>query len=320
MIECQGLRKSFGPVAALRDLTFSAGPGCTGFLGPNGAGKTTAIRILAGLSRPDGGSVRVAGLDAVQRSAEVRRRVGYLAQSPAFYNYMTGMEFLVWVATIFHLPRPAARARAEELLRRFGLWEARGRTIGGYSGGMRQRLGIAQALVHRPEVVFLDEPVSALDPLGRHEVLALIDELKAETTVFMSSHVLGDVQRVADAVVIVRDGRVAVQAGMRELLRDQVAADYEVEVAPGDPDLTSMLQSQPWAATVRSDGPRYRVTPRDSAAAQRALPRAVLDAGATLVRYGAVTPTLEDVFMKIVGTEAVASAPAAPPAVRGDAR
>lgn len=301
MIACEHVTKDYGSVKALRDLSFAieAG-GCVGFLGPNGAGKTTAIRILTGLARASSGRATVAGLDVARSGPEVRRRIGYLAQSPAFYNYMTGEGFLLFVAGLFGLTGRLGRARAEEMLRLTGLWEARRRAIGGYSGGMRQRLGLAQALLGRPELVFLDEPVSALDPVGRHEILTLLEGLKTETTVFMSSHILADVERVADQLVIIHEGRVAAQATINDLREQYATPAFEVEVGPHSPDLTAALQALPYVAGVRREGTLYRIAAANPAAAREQLPRDVLNQGATLLRYGVVAPTLEDIFLKVV--------------------
>lgn len=302
IIACEGLTKRYGAVDALRGVGFEVeAGGCIGFLGPNGAGKTTTIRILTGLARPTGGKAAVAGFDVSRSGPEVRRRIGYLAQHPAFYNYMSGQEFLTWTAGLFGLSGQAARSRVEEMLRLTGLWEARKRAIGGYSGGMKQRLGLAQALINRPELVFLDEPVSALDPVGRHEVLTLLDQLKEQTTVFMSSHVLADVERVADQVIIVHEGRIAVQAGIEDLREQYASPAFEVETSSSSPDLMAPLQALPYVAGVSREGTLYRVAARDAALARERLPRDVLDSGATLLRYGVVAPTLEDIFLKVVG-------------------
>lgn len=304
LITCTGLTKRYGNVEALRGVTFGVeGKGCIGFLGPNGAGKTTTIRILTGLAHATGGSATVDGLDVATRADAVQSRIGYVAQSPAFYNYMSGMEFLLWVASLFHLDGKTARSRAEELLKRLSLWEARNRSIGGYSGGMKQRLAIAQALMNRPKLLFLDEPVSALDPIGRHEILSLIDELRSETTIFMSSHVLADVERVCDRVIIVHQGKVAVEAGMEELRETYAAPVFTVELAPRDPDITESLKTQPFVSGIRREGAVYRIAVADVAGARTRLPRAILDTGATLIRYGVEAPTLEDIFLKVVGAQ-----------------
>jgi ABC-2 type transport system ATP-binding protein len=300
-IACTGLTKRYGTVQALRGLTFAVeGGGCVGFLGPNGAGKTTTIRILTGLARPTAGRATVDGLDVVAQPDRVRSRIGYLAQAPAFYNYMTGEEFLRWTARLFRLDVKTAKARTEDLLKRLGLWEARRRPIGGYSGGMRQRLGLAQAMINQPKILFLDEPVSALDPIGRHEILTLIDAWKSECTIFMSSHVLGDVERVSDRVIIVREGEVAADATMEDLREQYASPVFLVEVGLHDPDLTAILQKEPYVAGVRREGARYRVAARDVAAARGRLPHRILESGTTLMRYEIEAPTLEDIFLKVV--------------------
>jgi ABC-2 type transport system ATP-binding protein len=303
-ITCDNLVKRYGRVEALRGVSFTAEEsGCVGFLGPNGAGKTTTIRILSGLARPTSGKASVDGLDAVAERGLVRERIGYLAQSPAFYNYMSGKEFLLWAASLFGMDTRKARVRTEELLRQLDLWDARNRSIGGYSGGMRQRLGLAQALINQPRIVFLDEPVSALDPIGRHEILTLIEQLKKDTTVFMSSHVLADVERVCDRVIIINKGRVAVESGMEELRERYAAPVFTVELGAQDPDVTQALESLKFVQGVRREGAVYRVVARDVAAARKHLPGAILDTGVTLVRYGVESPTLEDIFLKVVGEQ-----------------
>ncbi|MBN2051752.1 MAG: ABC transporter ATP-binding protein [Spirochaetales bacterium] len=177
-----------------------------GFLGPNGAGKTTTIKILTGLMSPSAGDIFLRGEKMNHRDKKLRSRLGYLGQEPRYYPWMTGEELLIMVAGLFGQPPEQGKKRAAELLELTGLTEARKKRVGAYSGGMVQRLGIAQALVNRPEILFLDEPVSALDPLGRKEVLDLIGRLKETTTVFMSTHILADVERVCDRVGILKEG------------------------------------------------------------------------------------------------------------------
>src|SRR5687767_2395060 len=232
-IEVRGLAKEYGAVKALRGLDLEVPPGTVfGFLGPNGAGKTTALSILVGLAHPTAGAARVCGLDVVGDGMEVRRRVGFLRQDPRFYAWMTGRETLRFVGRFFDLvPREIDR-RADELLDLVDLTGDAGRKVGGYSGGMRQRLGIAQALMGDPQVLLLDEPCSALDPAGRYEVIRIMERLRGGTTVFYSTHILQDVERVADHVAIVAAGRRVLQAPMRELLAQGEALVLEVE---GDP-------------------------------------------------------------------------------------
>ena len=189
-IRTRGLRKVYGEVVALDGLTLTVERGTVfGFLGPNGAGKTTTMRLLTGMARPTAGEAWVAG-QTVGQGASAAARFGYLPEEPAFYPWMTPLEFLDHVGRVFHLAGPERRARAQELLELVGLGAVGKRRITGFSRGMRQRLGLAQALVNKPEVLLLDEPVSALDPAGRKEVLELIGQLGSEHTVFMSTYIL----------------------------------------------------------------------------------------------------------------------------------
>jgi len=216
-------------VHALDGLSLSIPEGTVfGFLGPNGAGKTTTIRLLAGLSKPTGGRAWVTGVE-VKRGA-VASHIGYLPEEPAFYNWMTPLEFLDYVGRLFGLPAAERKARSRELLAQTGLEKSASRRIGGFSRGMRQRLGLAQAMFNHPEVLILDEPVSALDPLGRKEVLEMIASLHGTCTVFMSTHILADVERICDSVGIIDQGRLLLEATRAELLRKYTIPAFEVEV------------------------------------------------------------------------------------------
>ncbi|MFF2483259.1 ATP-binding cassette domain-containing protein [Paenibacillus sp. NPDC058071] len=215
LLKAEALAKRFGTKQAVKNISFSLAEGrCTALLGPNGAGKTTTLRMLAGLLSPSSGELSFQGRAL---GSEPRTWLGYLPQSPTFYNWMTGREFVVYAGRLCGLSAQDSKRRTEELLERVGLKESAGRTIGGYSGGMKQRLGLAQALVHRPALLMLDEPVSALDPLGRHDVLELLEELKRETTILFSTHVLHDAEQLCDDVIIIRDGAIAVQGSLEEI-------------------------------------------------------------------------------------------------------
>ena len=217
-IEARGLSKRFGAILALDRLDLVVPRGSVfGLLGPNGAGKTTTIRILTGLARPTEGGASVAGVQVGLDEPELHRRVGYLDQDPRFYSWMTGRELLELVGRLHGLAGPELRSRVGEMLARAGLVAAAERRIGGYSGGMRQRLGIAQALLHRPDILFLDEPVSSLDPEGRRDLLELIAGLRGEATVVFSTHVLSDVERICDRVAILDRGRRVTEGPLDEL-------------------------------------------------------------------------------------------------------
>ncbi|MDT8307296.1 MAG: ABC transporter ATP-binding protein, partial [Anaerolineae bacterium] len=207
-IRCQNLRKEYGDVVALAGLDLAIPTGATfGFLGRNGAGKTTTIRLLTGLATPTTGSAWVSGVETTRADSAARRVFGYLPQAPTFYSWMTPLEYLDYVARLFSMPPAARRERVAEVLALVGLEDAARRRIRGFSGGMVQRLGIAQALIHRPPVLFLDEPTSSLDPAGRYAVLDLIQQLRHHVTVFLSTHILGDAERVCDTVGIIHQGQ-----------------------------------------------------------------------------------------------------------------
>ena len=224
-IEADGLGKRYGAVVALDGLTFAVQPGeILGVLGPNGAGKTTAIRILTTILSSDGGRFSVAGVPHTQ-PAEIRRRVGVVPESAGYPDGQTGEEFLRFHARLFGHSRAGALAAARTRLAQVGLAERGGSLISGYSRGMRQRLGIARALVNDPQVVFLDEPTLGLDPAGQRQVLALIRDITAErgATVLLCTHLLTEVEDVCSRVLILNRGRVAAEGTVSEIARRAAA-------------------------------------------------------------------------------------------------
>ena len=303
-IVCRGLSKRFGTLTALENLEMTVPEGCIfGFLGPNGAGKTTAIRILATLSRPTAGEAWVAGASVTAQPGRARRALGYLPQDVAFPSWMSGKEYLEFAAELSGMPAADRRGSAVAALEHMGLADAAKRHIGGYSGGMRQRLGIAQALIHRPRVLILDEPVAALDPLGRREVLELIAGLRHEATVFFSSHILDDVERVCDQVAVLAHGKLLAQESTSGLKERYAQPSFLVEVAGSAESLVATLAAEPWVVQATAHAGFLRILVRDVARAERELPRLVLASDLTLVRYEQVLPSLEDVFVKLVEPE-----------------
>lgn len=306
-IRCDGLTKRYGAITALENLNLVIPRGVVfGFVGPNGAGKTTTMRLLTGLSTPSGGRAWVAGEEVTPQTLSLRRRIGYLPEEPAFYNWMTGEEFLSYVGELFHLSSADIRLRCQELLELVELKEAARRRIGGYSRGMRQRLGIAQALMNRPEVLFLDEPCSALDPMGRREVLSVIQRLQRETTVFMSTHILSDVERVCDLVGIIHRGRLVLQSPLEELRERYALSLFELQFEEDAAPLIALLQPLPWVAKLERAGAAgdtrmLRVQVKDVVTAKRELPKVVAASGLTLLKYELTQPSLEDVFIEVVG-------------------
>ena len=305
-IDARGLSKRFGPILALDRLELLVPRGSVfGLLGPNGAGKTTTIRILTGLARPTAGSASVAGVEIGLDEPRLHRRVGYLDQDPRFYSWMKGRELLELVGRLHGLAGSELRARVGEMLTRTGLTAAGERRIGGYSGGMRQRLGIAQALLHRPDILFLDEPVSSLDPEGRRDLLELIAGLRGEATVVFSTHVLSDVERICDRIAILDRGRRVTEGPLEELLAAHARPIYRLVPAPGQEDgvatLIDRLRAAPWATDVGASAGLVRVTVSDPSAAAGAVLPLVVAAGVVLESFERVRPTLEDVFLELVG-------------------
>ena len=216
-IRCEGLSKTYGRIVALQDLDLAVEAGTVfGFLGPNGAGKTTTIRLLVGLARPTRGRGWVAGHEVTANGKAARQLIGYLPEEPAFYPWMTGAEFLDYIGQLFGLAGAERKKRADELLDLAGLREAGRRRVGGYSRGMRQRLGVAQALINRPSVLILDEPASALDPESEHLIQKAVENLLGKRTVFIVSHRLNTIKR-ASRIYVLEHGAI-VESGTHDEL------------------------------------------------------------------------------------------------------
>ncbi|MHB1384193.1 MAG: ABC transporter ATP-binding protein [Bellilinea sp.] len=301
-IRIEALTKAFGKIRALDGLSLEVEAGTVfGFLGPNGAGKTTTLRILTGLAHADGGNAWVDGLE-VGKSAEIPARIGYLPEEPAFYPWMTGVETLELMGKIHRIDKTERRRRVDEMLELAGLAEAGKRRVGGYSRGMRQRLGLAQALIHRPPILLLDEPASALDPAGRKDVLSLIEGLRGKCTVFMSTHILADVERICDTVAIIDHGRLITHARREDLVARYALSMLALETDDLDrlPQLAAEVRQLDWVRAVELDGRRLTVTVKDLSTAQRELLSRAVTSGLVVTHYEQVKPSLEDVFLRIV--------------------
>jgi ABC-2 type transport system ATP-binding protein len=306
-IRTEGLSKRFGDIVAVDKLDLVIEERAVfGFLGPNGAGKTTTVKMLTGLSAPTAGRAFICGEEVTQASISVRKNFGFLPDVPAFYDWMTGEEYLKFAGELYGMTYPAINKRAAELLEIVDIKKAARRKVGGYSRGMKQRLGIAQAMLNHPRVLFLDEPTSALDPIGRRDVLDLIGRLKEEATVFMSTHILSDVERVCDCVGIIDKGKLLVTATVDELRQKYARPVFEIQFEEDDKAFIEAVQSRPWFVKAEKAGVNgssmLRITARDVGAARKELPQLIPGCGLTLLRYELAQPSLEDIFVEVVGS------------------
>jgi ABC-2 type transport system ATP-binding protein len=315
VIETHHLSKIYKEEQALKDLNLTVKQNSIfGFLGPNGAGKSTTIKLLLGLIQPSGGQATVFGQDVQRNSVEIRKRVGYLAQDPRYYEHMTARQIINYTARFFYRgPKDLLEARVQEVIELVGLENKADRPVRGFSGGERQRLGIAQAQVNYPDLLILDEPAAALDPMGRHDVLEVMERLRKYTTIFYSTHILEDVQRVSDTVAILNRGTLIAEAPINNLLAgDGSSSVYTVtlknnaEVAIAD--ARSRVTGQPWVQNVSmaaNDGQiDWQVSVTDDAAAEDLLLRLILEDRSLKVKhFGRKTYNLEDIFMEMIGKE-----------------
>ena len=308
VIETHGLSKSYKGANALKGLNLKVPKNSIfGFLGPNGAGKTTTIKLLLGLARPTAGSATVFGKDIVREDVEIRQRVGYLAQDPRYYDHMTARQTLRFTAGFFYSgPKQAIEERIAETLNLVGLDDKADRPIKGFSGGERQRLGIAQAQINYPDLLILDEPAASLDPMGRHDVLEVMERLRKHTTIFYSTHILTDVQRVSDTVAILNHGELVAQAPIDELLAGgNKGSVYTVALRGNVEAAQARVSSQPWVsslAVTSSNGyVHWQVGVKDEALAEtQLLPLVFADGQVSVREFGRKQYNLEEVFMNLV--------------------
>ncbi len=295
-LEAEALRKQFGPKTAVRDLTLSVGRGeVFGFLGPNGAGKTTSVKMLLGLVRPTSGAARLLGAPIGRPQA--RARVGYLPEHFAFHEWLRGRELLHFHGRLLGLPPRLLETSLDDLLRRVDLEDAGDRCLREYSKGMKQRIGLAQALLGEPELVFLDEPTSGLDPLGRLLVRDVIRELKARgTTVFLNSHLLSEVEVTCDRVAFVKEGRV-----VRELTLGAAERELEVELRLDQPSTAELLAGlAQFGSEPTADGGGVRMRVADEEMLPE-LSRWLAARGVGLYHLAARRRSLEEIFLEVVG-------------------
>lgn len=317
IIETNSLSKRYDGVLALDDLDLTVRPNSIfGFLGPNGAGKSTTMKLLLGLARPTSGHARLFGLDSVRDSLPIRRKVGYLAQEPRFYDHLSARETLRFVARFFYDDPTRIERRVDAALALVGLTGNAERPVRGFSGGERQRLGLAQAQINEPDLLILDEPAASLDPMGRHDVLEIMEALKARATVFYSTHILDDVQRVSDEVAILHRGELVAQAPLETLLSGSHGITYVLTTKGDMTEARAELGRRAWVGSIhgstRGELGTWHIGVDDADAAEAELLRIVLENPAvTVTGFRRKTFELEDAFMDLVNGSPTPDSPGA---------
>jgi ABC-2 type transport system ATP-binding protein len=306
-VSTEELSKSYESVRALKGLNLRVPEkSIFGLLGPNGAGKTTTIKLLLGLIKPTSGRGIILGQDIEKNSVEVRKRIGYLAQIPSYYTYMTARQILLFKLRFYYEgEKKILNSRVQETLEMMELEDKADRPIRGFSGGERQRLGIAQAWVHRPDLLILDEPAANLDPMGRHQVLNLMQKLREQSTVIYSTHILNDVQHVSDTVAILNKGELIAQAPIAELLRGSGPAVYNIIVKGDYQNACEKIKSLPWVIGVnivhQDSKTTLEVSVTDEGKAEDELPKLILLGGnLVLEEFAKKRLELEDIFLQMV--------------------
>lgn len=297
------LTKRYGDHTVVDRLSFTIDTGkCIALIGPNGAGKTTTLRMITKLIHPTSGSIQY---HKEIEQLDDRHLIGYLPQHPVFYGWMTGEQYLLYCAQLTNIKKKEAHAKVEKLLRTVGLEHAKHKRISTYSGGMKQRLGIAQAIIHEPKLLIMDEPVSALDPIGRREVLTLMENLKNKMTILFSTHILNDADEISDQLILLHQGKI-VESGPINILRKKYQTD-KIELA-FERENTEYKQKVSLLETVVSliqDKEHLYITVSDIERARNEILHLVHQYRWPLVKFKVHMASLEDMFMEVVNDDAV---------------
>ncbi|WP_404447423.1 ABC transporter ATP-binding protein [Sutcliffiella horikoshii] len=295
LLEIKNLTKTFKQHQAVKSISFHIEKGsCVALLGPNGAGKTTSLQMLAGLLTPTYGTIRF----SESNGNDYRHKIGFLPQHPSFFSWMTPKEYLQFAGKLSHLSKTQLKAKIDETLAFVSLTDVKNKRIGGFSGGMKQRLGLAQALLHDPELLILDEPVSALDPDGRRDVLKILTELKSRMTILFSTHVLHDAEQVCDTVIMLKDGQIKWDGNLELLRSEHRTSAVKIKTdesltghLDGIPSIESVDYTDKHTATIYVNETNFRST---------TLLTKLLESKLTLSHYEKVQDSLEDAYMKVM--------------------
>ncbi|GGA89214.1 ABC transporter ATP-binding protein [Ornithinibacillus halotolerans] len=301
LVKVQKLTKTYGKKTVVNGIDIEFGHHkCVALIGPNGAGKTTTLRMLAGLLKPTSGSIY---FESQNKTPDIREFIGYLPQYPAFHTWMTGREFLTFSGKLANLSKEEANKRADELLKEVGISrEAQDERISRYSGGMKQRLGIAQAIIHKPKLLILDEPVASLDPIGRREVLILMEKLKEEMTILFSTHILNDAEEISDELILLNDGKVIESGKLTELRKKYQTTVIELQV---DDDITKYvdrINNLQAVLNTKIERDILYITSDHLNNARKEILNLVLTENWPVTTFSINKASLEDMFMKVVNS------------------
>lgn len=295
MLTVKHISKQFHKQTIINDVSFTLEKGqCTALIGPNGSGKTTILRMLTGLIKPNDGTI------TYNYPNDFRQIIGYLPQYPTFHDWMSGREFLTFSAKLYGLSTNETNERIDELLKKVDLNDAQQKRIGTYSGGMKQRLGIAQALIHHPKILFLDEPVSSLDPIGRRDVLTLMQQLKNEMTILFSTHILNDADEISDSLIVLKDGEVVEKGSILKLQEKYTTSKIIVQFHSVNDTMLTKLNELPTVTTTETIGNHLHLYVTDVAAAQTELLTFIDEQNLALSEYRVGRLTIEEMFVKAV--------------------
>jgi len=295
LLQVNELEKKYKSHIAVKKISFQIEKGqCIALLGPNGAGKTTTLQMLAGLLTPSSGSIQFKQLN----EKDYRSKIGFLPQHPSFFNWMSPVQFLQFSGELSHIPKQQLKEKINEVLQFVSLSAVKKKRIGGFSGGMKQRLGLAQALLNDPELLILDEPVSALDPAGRRDVLSLITKLKEKTTILFSTHVLHDAEQVCDKVIMLKDGEIKWDNTLEALRKAFITSALKVHTEEPIGDKLSDLPHVEKLEFVTDSSMILFVSEGNSHSNE--LLSAIMEKGLTIKRFEKLQDSLEDAYMKVM--------------------
>ncbi|MCU4988773.1 ABC transporter ATP-binding protein [Bacillus cereus] len=296
-LEIKNVTKSFKGKIAVNNFSMELQAGeCVGLIGPNGAGKSTLIKVISDITNPTAGEVLLNGI----KISKMKSEIGYLPQYPNFFHWMTARETLTFMGQLSGLKKEELSKSIPKMLEKVGLKEEENAKVSTFSGGMKQRLGIAQALLHKPSLIVMDEPVSALDPIGRREVLNLIEEIKKDTTILLSTHILSDAEEICERFVIIKDGTKIEDTTITELLHRNRENKIIIEITDKDQNWIEVVKKLPYVKNVEVVGLKIKVKVESIEINKNMLLQNALEHKVDIVKFKMSNDTLEEIFLKLV--------------------